>query len=265
MSNPNNVGSLFAQAAEKGGISTVSAGTLARIDVANAVQVGLGLPPDAFPGSEAFFCGVLLDDSGSILEIADGEKSVRSGHNAVLDALGGSQQKEGILVHAATLNRGCVYPFTPLLDAPKLDGTNYQARGGTPLYDLTIVMLGTVLAKQREYANAGVPCRAAVLIVTDGHDEHSRRKAKDVVPLIDDLLRGSESNVVAFMGINDGTTDFHAVAKAMGVRDEWIMTPSKDPKEIRRAFQVFSRASLASSQGAQLSQGASVGGFGWTP
>jgi hypothetical protein len=71
---------------------------------------------------------------------------------------------------------------------------------------------------------------------------------------------------VAGMGISDGSTDFARVFREMGIPDQWVLTPRNDPKEIRRAFQLFSQSAIRASGGVGFSQtaqtGVSMGGFG---
>lgn len=125
-----------------------------------------------------------------------------------------------------------------------MDPHNYDPRLSTPLYDQSVVVLGTVLAKAQEFAACGVPARTVTLIITDGADCGSRRaNADDVKNLVEDLLR-SEEHVVAAMGIDDGETNFRAVFRAMGIPDEWILTPKNTGADIRKAFQVFSQSAM---------------------
>ena len=77
------------------------------------------------------------------------------------------------------------------------------------------------------------------------------RSAEDVAAIVKDML-AQENHIVAAMGINDGTTDFRAVFKSMGIPDRWILTPGNSATEIRRAFAVFSQSAVRASQGMQL-------------
>src|SRR5690606_28170332 len=121
-----------------------------------------------------------------------------------------------------------------------------------PLYDQSVVLLGTVLAKAQELADHGVPCRTVTLLITDGADAGSARAtAADVASIVHDMRR-AEHHVVAAMGIDDGATDHRAVFRAMGIEDRWILTPKNSDAEIRRAFQVFSQSAVRASQGAGL-------------
>jgi activator of 2-hydroxyglutaryl-CoA dehydratase len=143
--------------------------------------------------------------------------------------------------------------------------SNYNPMGGTPLFDQIAVTLGTVLAKSQEFSDAGVPCRTVTVIVTDGADEHSRthRKAAALAPLVRDLLK-TEMHIIAFMGIDDGSTDFRAIARELGIPDEWILTPKNTPSEIRKAFALVSQSAVRASLAAGAAGFSKVagGGFG---
>ena len=178
--------------------------------------------------------------------------AVRDGHNLVLEALRRSRQAGEVFAHCRYLNGTVLYPYVALGDTVEMDEHNYDPRLGTPLYDQTIVLLGTVLAKSTELAQAGVPVRTVTLIITDGGDYGSTRcKPADVKAIVDDML-AQENHIVAAMGISDGTTDFKSVFRSMGIPDRWILTPGNSASEIRRAFAVFSQSAVRASQGAQL-------------
>ena len=132
---------------------------------------------------------------------------------------------------------------------------------GTPLYDQTAVVLGTVLAKVWEFQESGVPVRTVTLLITDGADQHSRYQTPATVrPLVEDMLR-AESHIIAAMGINDGCTDFRTVFRDLGIQDEWILTPGDTASEIRTAFQVFSQSAVRASQGTAAFTQSALGGF----
>ena len=59
----------------------------------------------------------------------------------MLDALGGSKQRDDILVHTRYLNGFVLYPYTPVGQAVRMDRSNYDPNQGTPLYDQTVVPL----------------------------------------------------------------------------------------------------------------------------
>jgi len=255
----NKLNTLLKNAAQSGAVSANAMQSMAGVqDIGTQIQDALGVPADAIEGSEVFLLTVLLDDSSSIRFVQGNTEAVRDGHNLVIDAHKASKAENDILVHAVTLNSGIVYPYTVLPQAPKLDASNYSPNGGTPLYDKAIAVLATVLAKEDEFRKQGVPVRTATLIVSDGNDEGSRKGAFDVKNVVDDMLR-RENHIIAAMGVDDGRTDFRRVFGEMGIRPEWILIPGNTPSEIRKAFQVFSKSSVAASKGAAAFS--KMGGF----
>src|SRR5207237_1536719 len=160
----------------------------------------LGTPAMDVAASEVFLLAMLIDDSGSI-RFAGNAQAVREGHNLVLEALLGSKQDDSVLVHTRFLNGNILYPFCPLAQAAKMDQNNYDPDGSTPLFDETVAILGTVLAKAQEFADNGVPVRTATLILTDGNDQHSvKANAGKVRTIVTDMLK-METHIVAAVGV----------------------------------------------------------------
>lgn len=257
----NDPKELLKAAKDEGELSDAAMQALSIPDLGAQIQAGLGVHPDDVPASEVVLVTMMPDDSGSI-RFGSNSQAVRDGHNLVLEALAGSKQKDGVLAHTRYLNGHVLYPYCGLGGATRMDSRNFDPNGGTPLYDQTVVILGTVLAKSRQFAASGVPARTVTLIITDGADECSTRsKASDVKALVSDMLK-AERHIVAALGVDDGSTDFREVFREMGIEDRWILTPGNGASEIRRAFQVFSQSALRASQSAGSFSKTSVGGFG---
>jgi hypothetical protein len=252
---------LFQSAQEEGLLSTASFQALNVVDIGAQIQAGLGVSVDDVMASEVVLLTIMPDDSGSIA-YSGNTQAVRDGHNAVLDALISSKQKDNILAHNRYLNGYVLYPYCAIEQAVRMDAGNYQPNEGTPLYDQTVVLLGTVLAKSQEFADNGVPVRTVTLIITDGADEHSARaNAKTVASIVKDMLM-AENHIIAAMGIDNGSTNFQDVFREMGIRDEWVITPKNSKNDIRKAFQVFSQSAVRASQGAASFSKTALGGFG---
>lgn len=254
-----NAQALFGAAASQGLVSNQTHQALTVTDLGALVQAGLGTPPDLVEATELFLAAILLDDTGSI-QAAGSESAVRTGANEVAEALRASKNADGILMLIDKLNSGQICPFTPIRSVPKVVPQNYRGSGATPLYDRTFEILSVVLAKQVQVNQTGAQVRTATLIVTDGADNTSRRRASEVKKLVSDLRR-AECHIIAGMGIDDGSTDFRQVFREMGIDDSWILTPQNSPTEIRRAFQLFSRSSVQASQGAASFSRANAAGM----
>jgi len=234
-----------------GALSKQSLAALDVIDIGAQIQAGLGVSIDDVAASEVVLLTMMPDDSSSIASAGNTE-AVRDGHNLVLEALAKSKQAGEVLAHTRYLNGDVLFPYIALQNAKTMTSLNYNPCHGTPLFDQTVVLLGTVIAKAQELAQAGIAVRTVTLIITDGGDFGSTRcRPADVAALVRDML-AQENHVVAAMGIHDGTTDFKAVFRSMGIPDRWILTPGNSASEIRRAFQVFSQSAVRAAAGAQL-------------
>lgn len=262
-SKPTGTGSkakaLIEAAGQEGTLSPQSMQALNIPDLGAQIQAGLGVNVDDVQASEVVLLTMMPDDSGSIAS-AGNTVAVREGHNLVLEALGDTKQRDAILAHTRYLNGTVLFPYRTIDQAERMTASNYQADKGTPLYDQSVVLLGSVVAKAQEFAQNGVLARSVTLLITDGADCHSTHaKARDVAALVRDMTR-SEQHIVAAMGIADGYTDFKQVFRGMGIADRWILTPGSNASEIRAAFQLFSRSAMRASRATGFSQ-AAAGGF----
>jgi len=214
-----NINSLFQTAQDDGIISPASANALSVVDIGQEIQEALTGNIDAVQSSEVVLVTMLPDDSGSIF-FEGNSQLVCDGHNLVLEALDASKQADAIQVHTRYLNGHVLYPYSNVRQAVQMDLNNFDANGGTPLYDQSVLLLGTVLAQSQQFIDNGVAVRTVTLIITDGADLHSvRANASMVKSIVDDMLR-TEDHIIAGMGIDDGVTDFNQVFKEMGIRED---------------------------------------------
>ena len=263
MSENTNLQSLFAGA--NLGNEATQALTFTADNLGHNIMAGLGdVDADAIGdlgASEVLLVKLVMDDSSSIL-YGDNTQHVIDGHNLMVDALRDSKASGAVLISCQYLNGEVLYPFVTLDKALRMTNDNYQAIGGTPLYDTTAVTLASVVAKAAELEDAGLPVRTATYIVTDGNDEHSRKHRPDTIrPIVEGMLR-TESHIIGAMGIDDGRTDFRQVFGGMGFHDRWILTPANTPTEIRAAFGTFSQSAVRASQAVGSFSATAMGGFG---
>lgn len=257
------VNELFTNANDTGAVSDSTLEEINIADLGDEIQAGLGVDVDDVTATEGVVLVTIMpDDSGSIC-FAGKSQDVRDGHNVVIEALRESKQTDGILAHTRYLNGHVLYPYTLLDSVVEMNSSNYDPKLGTPLYDQTVVLLSTVLAKTQEFTDNGVSCRSITLIISDGEDQHSvKQDAASVRKLVTDMLR-TEDHIIAFMGINDGGyVDFRQIAEEMGILPEWTLIPGNSKSEIRKAFQVFSQSAVRASQGAASFSQVAIGGFG---
>src|SRR4028119_1279110 len=196
MSQTIDLSQLFVSAVGSGTLSIDAAQALSVVDIGTQIQAGLGVSVDDVTTSEVTLVSQLIDDSGSI-RFAGNAGAVRNGHNTVIEALKDCKQANGILAHCRYLNDTVLYPYRLINQVPLMTNANYDPMGGTPLYDQTAVILGTVVAKAQEFEDNNVPVRAVTLVVTDGADQGSCRHApRTIRPLVEDLLK-TEMHIIA--------------------------------------------------------------------
>jgi hypothetical protein len=211
--------------------------------------------PTYLEQDNVIYIAVVPDDSASIAGEnklgKDNTQDVIGGHNAIIDALQASKEKDRILFKTQYLNSDYILnDWVPLYEAKRLSTDNFKPEGGTPLYDKTILLLGSVVLERARAKKRGQDARWGILVVSDGDDTVSSRKAEEVKIILDNMRERGELLVncepdnrhagsIAFMGIDDGTTDFEKIARSMGIY--WILRADRlNPREMRRAFNTFS-------------------------
>jgi hypothetical protein len=234
---PDEVGDLIISGAYETGLITRKSvdSLLAVKDIDKEITRGLG---DAAGSGSVFLVTILADDSQSIFR-ENNAALVADGHNGIVDELkqiSSSDASDQILLFTRYINGKVLNPCTTLEQATLMDLRTYQEGGTTPLYDQSVITLGTVIAKAAQLAARGVKVRTFTLIITDGADEYSRStKAQSVAWIVGDMLL-TGSHIVAAMGVRDGRTNFQAVFTEMGIRPGWVLTPDNSRDKIRQAF-----------------------------
>ncbi len=240
------------------GAATASAvtGNLGSLVIAGAAGKAL----EDITASEVTLFTVLIDASGSIAQ-RNLEKAVREGQHALLDALGATREREGILLALWTFNNDLkvLHGYLPVTDAARLDERSYRAAGGTRLYDAWCAALAANVAYAQRLRDGGTPCKSVVVVVTDGEDTSSARSIAECERLSRDVL-ASELFTLAFVGLGDEAS-FERVARAMGVPDGNLLVQKQaTPQGLRKAFALVSRSAVRASQG-RVQAGPAVGFF----
>lgn len=207
-----------------------------------AILGGLG---EVSAADELLLATVLIDDSVSI---APNMAEIRRGHNMMLDALRVDESTADVRAQTRALNYGILSPYRPISEAMRLNATNFGDRqvspAGTPLYQQSLVTLGTVIVKAREEAARGAKVRTFTLIITDGEDNRSvDTTAGDVRLLVTDMLEFATNHIVAGMGVGEREgIDFHEIFRAMGIQQRWIFSSAADIATLREAFDEISHS-----------------------
>jgi hypothetical protein len=178
-----------------------------------------------------------------------------------VDAFSGSKERDAILMALWSFNQtqNVYHSYVPVSDAVRLNKQNYQSGGCTALYDTWCDALAANVAYTQQLRATGTPCRSVVVVITDGADYGSKRRAGDCAKISKDLL-ASEQFVLAFVGVGD-ETDFRKIATSMGIPDGCVLVAkAATASELRKAFQMVSQSAIRASQG-QIKPGANAGFF----
>jgi hypothetical protein len=192
----------------------------------------------------------LLVDASSSIHTGGLEDAVREGENALGDAFGDAREKDSVLMALWTFNDDVrvVHAYVPIDDAVRLDASNYRGCGSTRLYDTWCDALAANVAYAQRLRDGGTPARSVVVVVTDGEDCGSTRKARDCAALSRDLLR-SEQFVLAFVGVGTAT-NFVGIARSMGIPDGCIEVQAQaSPAALRKVFRMVSQSAIRASRG----------------
>ncbi len=243
-----DVGDLIvSEAYETGLITRQSVDSLLAVpEITGEIARGLG---GAHNRERVFLVSILADDSGSIFSRGNNAVLVGEGHNDIVDELQTLSAEKGadeVLLATRYLNGKVINAYADLNHATMMNALTYREGGGTPLYDQSVIFLGTVIAKTAQLTKLGGRVRTFTLIISDGADRHSRATtAQSVAWLVGDMLL-SGRHIVAAMGVNDGTTSFRHVFQEMGIKPGWILTVDDSREAIRRAFrEVTDKLALA--------------------
>ncbi len=260
MTDNKNLKDLFSGAVDAGVISqdtsTLLTGNLGQVVIAGAA----GRSMEDIEASDVTLVTILLDASSSI-GYRRLEQAVRDGYSVLVDTFACSKECDSILVALWTFNdeQDVVHSYVPVMDATTLDRKSYRSRGATALYDTWCGALASNVAYAQRLRDSGTPCRSVVVVITDGEDNSSRRRAGDCARISRDLL-ASEQFVLAFVGVGSDA-DFRVVARKMGVPDSCVeVQKSATPSALRSVFQMVSQSAIRASQGL-IAPGANAGFF----
>jgi hypothetical protein len=260
--NPGVVGisALFSSAQAAGTLgqhsTQIITGNLGAIVIAGAA----GKDAEDIVASDVTLVTLLVDASSSI-HSRQLEDAVRQGQNLLVDALSQARERDAILMALWTFNHELrvVHSYVGLDDVTRLDDKSYHGLGSTRLYDVWCDALAANVAYAQRLRDSGTPCKSVVIVITDGEDCGSQRRAGDCASISRDLL-ASEQFTLGFVGVGTDV-DFRAVARQMGIPDGCVTVQAQaTPAAIRKVFRMVSQSAIRASQGL-VRPGASTGFF----
>lgn len=237
------------------GLQSLLTGNLGAVVIAGAA----GKDAEDIVASDVTLVTLLVDASSSIHDQGL-EDAVRAGQNLLIDALSDTRERDSVLMALWTFNSdvNVVHSYVGLDDVTRLDKNSYAALGATRLYDTWCDALTANVSYAEQLRSSGTPCKSVVVIVTDGADYGSKRRATDCAR-ISRIVLASEQFTLAFVGVGGG--DFHAIARSMGIPDGCIAVQAQaTPSAVRQVFRMVSQSAIRASQG-RIAPGPNAGFF----
>ena len=231
------------------------------------VEKSSGVSPNEYRESEVNIVTIVPDDSGSIFEehydtdgvtLVSNAPLIMAGHNEIIAALCGVRPKGRILVSCQYLNGKVLYPYDYVEKVPQMTPANFTDGGGTPLFARGIPVLTGVAAKAKEFEDKGISVRTWTFFMSDGGNTgpHVQKNVADLIRSMN-----SESHMVLALGVNDGSTDFHAVYASMGIKPANVLVATNDPKAIRAKLRMASQSAVAFNSPGATGNSGTLGGF----
>jgi hypothetical protein len=239
---------LITHAAERGVLSPASTKALQRYEIVSQIEEALEESYGIESAGEVLLVTMMPDDSRS-MTIARKDEGVIAGHNDLLKAFRDSSARDRTLLQTRYLNGDVLNPFQPLDLCTLMTEDNYDLEHGTPLYEQTIVTLGTVIAKTEELLEQGAACvRTATLLMTDAETTGKEALNVEVASVVADMRKIGD-HIVAGMGFPTTHIEtFRDIFRTMGI-DEQFIFGAHNRDEILNAFRMFGSKALELTDG----------------
>ncbi|MCA9979221.1 MAG: hypothetical protein KDD89_00230 [Anaerolineales bacterium] len=150
-----------------------------------------------------------------------------------------------------------LHGYVGLADAPELTPRNYQPRGATALYDAVAGGLTNMVLYSEQLRQSGITVRCVVIVYSDGDDNSSQQRPKQVKQTVRDLLR-QEMYTFAYVGFLDASqrplgfktgaaSPVVKMAEEIGFPE--ALNAALSPAELRRIFYMASQSTVMVSRG----------------
>ena len=217
--------------------------------------VGVGL--DDIASSEVTLAMNVIDMSGSMTSHA--KNLTRAYNDDYLSAMRASPVADDILVSTILFDDQVelLHGYVSLDDAQVLTPAVYKPRGATALYDAIAGGLTNMVLYAQQLRQSGIAVRCIVLVYTDGEDNSSKQRAKDIKKTVEELYKqeiytfaliGFTTAAQRPLGFNNAKNDpVRRMADELGFID--AMTAGLSPAELRHIFRMASMSTVQVSQG----------------
>lgn len=217
----------------------------------------VGTPLDQLATNEVTLAMNIIDMSGSMSPHA--ADLMRAYNDHYLAAMENSTAADDLLISTILFDDKVtlLHGYVNLTDATRLTPQVYQPFGTTALYDAVAGGFTNMVLYAQQLRQSGVMVRCIVIVYSDGEDNASKQRARDIRRTAEELLK-QEIYTLAFVGFVTGQQQmgFRTGKQADPVRklaDEIgfteALTASLNESELRRIFHLASMSTVRVSQG----------------
>lgn len=212
------------------------------------MMTAVGAPLDQLASNEVTLAMNIIDMSGSMGPYA--ADLISSYNRDYLEAMRSSTAVDDILVSTILFNNHVtlMHGYVPLPDAPPLTRSHYLPDRSTALYDAVAAGLTNMVLYAQQLRQSGVMVRCLVIVYSDGGDNASKQRARDVRRAANELLK-HEMYTLAYVGFAAGGIDptaLRRLADDIGFPD--VLTAGLSHTELRRIFRLVSQSTVRVSQ-----------------
>lgn len=223
----------------------------------------VGAPLAQLTSNDVTLAMNVIDVSGSMAPYA--ADLIRAYNEDYLDAMAASPVADDILLSTVLFNDSVslLHGYVNLADAPRLTARTYAPDGATALYDAVAGALTNMVLYAQQLRQSGISARGVLVVYSDGEDNASKQRAKDVRRAAQELLK-QEIYTLAFVGFVSGgqPIGFHTGKQVDPVRklaDEIgfaeAFRAGLKPGDLRRLFHMASFATMQMSRSGAVPAG----------
>lgn len=257
MTNNNGLGNLddLFQSAQDDGL-TADTLDLVVSNLNGPTMAGpVGVPLDQLETNEVTLAMNIIDMSGSMYPHA--ADLIHAYNEDYLAAMLGSAASDDILISTILFNSkvNLLHGYVNLADAPQLTSKAYDPNYSTALYDAVAGGMTNMVLYAQQLRQSGVMARGIIIVYSDGDDNASKQRAKDVRRAAQELLN-QEIYTLAYVGFGmkkqmgfapNGANPVQALADEIGFPH--ALAAGLNHTELRRIFHLASMSAVNVSRG----------------
>ncbi len=212
------------------------------------MATAVGTPLNQLSSNEVTLAMNIIDMSGSMGSYAS--DLITAYNSDYLAAMRGSTAADDILMSTILFNQAVtlLHGYMPITDAPPLSRSSYTPSGSTALYDAVAGGFTNMVLYAQQLRQSGVMVRCIIILYSDGGDNASKQRAKQIRRAATELLK-HEIYTLAYVGFRSGginPAELRQLADEIGFPD--VLSANLNQQELRRIFNLVSMSTVSMSQ-----------------